>query len=57
MSKKKGITPRDVWDFIQSHKSETKEEFGGFMLGQSCRSSDKIVKAVLFWNEHKTGVR
>lgn len=55
--KEEGITPQDLWDFIQAHKDKTKGEFGGFTLGQKFRPSDKIMKAVLFWNEHKTGAR
>jgi len=51
--KEEGITPLDIWDFIQKHKDETKEEFGSWILGQHYRTTDKIMKAITEYNEKK----
>jgi len=41
----------DVWDFIQQHKEQTKDEFGGWLIGQEVRRTDKMIMAIDLWNE------
>jgi len=51
MTKENLIIRQDLWDFIQEHKDKTKDEFGGWLLGQEIRRTDKIIRAVDLWNE------
>ena len=41
----------DLWNFVQAHKGRPKDEFGGWLLGQEIRRTDKIIMAVDLWND------
>lgn len=41
----------DLWNFIQDHKEQAKDEFGGWLIGQEVRRTDKMIMAVDLWNE------
>jgi len=45
------ITRQDLWDFIQEHKMRTKDEFGGWLIGQEVRRTNKIIMAIDLWND------
>lgn len=47
---KEHITNGDIWQFIQTHKNKTQDEFGSWLIAQSARITDKIVKAICAWN-------
>jgi hypothetical protein len=48
----KGIIKRiDLWNFIQEHKDKTKDEFGGWLIGQEIEATSKIIMAIDLWNE------
>jgi len=41
----------DLWNFIQDHKGKTMDEFGGWLIGQEVRRTDKMIMAIDLWNE------
>jgi len=51
MIKENLIKRQDLWDFIQAHKDESKNVFGGWLLGQEVVRTDKIIMAVDLWDD------
>ena len=51
MTKENLITRQELWDFIQEHKNKPKDEFGGWLIGQEIRRTDKMIMAIDLWNE------
>ena len=51
MTKENLITREDLWRFIQEHKDKTKDEFGGWLIGQEVIRTDKMIMAVDLWND------
>ena len=41
----------DLWNFIQDHKERTRDEFGGWLLMQEIRRTDKMIMAIDLWND------
>ena len=41
----------DLWNFIQDHKGKTRDEFGGWLVSQEVRRTEKMIMAVDLWNE------
>lgn len=51
MTKENQITRQDMWDHVQRHKDKTKDEFGGWLVGQEIKRTDKTIMAVDLWND------
>jgi hypothetical protein len=51
MIKRNIITRQDLWDFIQAHKTKSKERFGGWLLSQEINRRDKMIMAIDLWND------
>jgi len=52
MIKENEITREDLWRFIQAHKDETKDEFGGWLIVQEvAERTDKLIMAIDLWND------
>jgi hypothetical protein len=51
MNEKNIIKRIDLWNFIQEHKDKTKDEFGGWLIGQEIESTSKIIMAIDLWNK------
>ena len=45
------IRRRDLWNFIEEHKDQTKDQFGGWLILQEVRRTDKMIMAVDLWND------
>lgn len=54
MTKENRITREDLWRFLQEHKDKTKDEFGGWLIGQEVVRTDKMVMAIDLWNDAVT---
>lgn len=54
MVKENRITREDLWRFIQAHKDKTKDEFGGWLIGEEVVRTDKMVMAIDLWNDAVT---
>ena len=51
MTKDNRILREDLWRFLQEHKDKTKDEFGGWLIVQEVRRTDKIIMAIDLWND------
>ena len=54
MTKDNRILREDLWRFLQEHKDKTKDEFGGWLIGQELKRTDKIIMAIDLWNDSIT---
>lgn len=51
MTKENLITRQNLWDFLQTHKNESKDDFGGWLIGQEVTRTDNVIMAVDLWND------
>jgi len=44
------IINEDVWNFIQTHKNDKKDDFEEWLFNQSFKPTDKIIKVIVEYN-------
>lgn len=52
--KDKGLSPEDLWNFIEYWAAQGKEKFGQFTLVQKFRPTNEVMRAVLHHNERES---